>query len=45
MINISEIKPEISVACSEDGHSADVDQMEGRDFIKLKKLFIMALSR
>lgn len=37
MINVSEIKPEMPVVCSDDGQFGVVDHLEGSDFIKLKK--------
>ncbi|HDY85376.1 hypothetical protein LCGC14_0484160 [marine sediment metagenome] len=37
MTNVSEIKPEMPVVCSEDGQFGVVDHMEGSNYIKLKK--------
>jgi len=37
MINLSEIKPEMPVVCSQDGQFATVDHLEGADFIKLNR--------
>lgn len=37
MINVSEIRPEMPVICSQNGQFATVDHMEGSDFIKLNK--------
>jgi len=36
-INASEIKPDMSVVCSQDGEFAKVDHMEGDKTIKLMK--------
>ena len=37
MINISDIKPNMPVVCSQDGQFAIVDHMEGRETLKLNK--------
>jgi hypothetical protein len=37
MIEISKIKADMPVVCSEDGQFAVVDHMQGREAIKLKK--------
>ena len=36
-VNSSEIKPHMPVVCSENGHFAEVDHLEGSTTIKLKK--------
>ena len=37
MINPDQIKPDMPVFCSQDGQFATVEQMEGTNYIKLKK--------
>lgn len=37
MINVSQIKPNTPVVCSENGQFGIVDHMEGKDTIKLNK--------
>jgi hypothetical protein len=37
MINISDIKPDMPVVCSNDGQFATVDHMEGLETVKLNK--------
>ena len=37
MIDASEIRPDMPVVCSQGGQFAEVDHMEGSEYIKLKK--------